>query len=85
MEKEPVTTRDLLALERTKLANERTLLAYFRTSLGLMGTGLAILKIEAFSEIRLFGFVLVTISPIVFVIGLIRNFSVRKTITKRFK
>lgn len=77
-------TRDWLAIERTKLANERTFLAYFRTFVVFLGTGITLLKLEFFSEIKLFGIMLLIISPIILVIGLLRLISVKRTIRKHY-
>ncbi|MDO6597357.1 DUF202 domain-containing protein [Oceanihabitans sp. 2_MG-2023] len=84
-ESDTLTTRDWLAIERTKLANERTFLAYFRTFLVILGTGLAILKLDLFSELKTFGVTLLAISPIILLIGLYRLFRVKKTINKHYK
>ncbi|WP_298345582.1 DUF202 domain-containing protein [uncultured Algibacter sp.] len=83
--KSPLITRDWLAIERTKLANERTFLAYFRTFVVFLGTGITLLKLEFFSEMKSFGFVLLIISPIILVIGLLRLISVKRTIRKHYK
>lgn len=86
MEKEsPLITRDWLAIERTKLANERTFLAYFRTFIVFLGTGITILKLDFFSEMKSFGFILLILSPVLLIIGLIRLFSVKRTIKKHYK
>jgi putative membrane protein len=78
-------TRDWLAIERTKLANERTFLAYFRTFIVILGTGITILKLEFFSDLKSFGIILLTISPIILIIGIIRLVKVRKTIRNFYK
>ncbi|WJJ95615.1 DUF202 domain-containing protein [Algibacter luteus] len=83
--KNPLITRDWLAIERTKLANERTFLAYFRTFIVFLGTGITILKLEFFSEMKSFGIILLVLSPIILIIGLIRLFSVKRTIKKHYK
>jgi len=80
-----LTTRDWLAIERTKLANERTFLAYFRTFLVILGTGLTILKIELFEDLKTFGIVLIAIAPIILIIGLIRLYAVKRKIKKFYK
>lgn len=82
--KNNLTTRDWLAIERTKLANERTFLAYFRTFIVFLGTGIAILRLEFFSELKTFGIILVSISPIILFIGLIRLFRVKHKIKKHY-
>tara|TARA_R110002050_G_scaffold97971_2_gene203645 strand:+ start:37480 stop:37743 length:264 start_codon:yes stop_codon:yes gene_type:complete len=83
--KTPLITRDWLAIERTKLANERTFLAYFRTFIVFLGTGITLLKLEFFSEMKSFGIILLVISPVILIIGLIRLFSVKRTIKKHYK
>ena len=77
-------TRDWLAIERTKLANERTFLAYFRTFIVFLGTGITLLKLEFFSEMKSFGVILLIMSPIILIIGLMRLFSVKRTIRKHY-
>ncbi|WNH10441.1 DUF202 domain-containing protein [Thalassobellus suaedae] len=81
----PLITRDWLAIERTKLANERTFLACFRTFIVFLGTGITLLKLEFFSEIKSFGIILLAISPVILIIGLLRLFSVKRTIKKHYK
>lgn len=83
--KTPLITRDWLAVERTKLANERTFLAYFRTFIVFLGTGITLLKLDFFSEMKSFGIILLVISPVILIIGLLRLFSVKRTIKKYYK
>lgn len=78
-------TRDWLAIERTKLANERTFLAYFRTFIVILGTGITILKLEFFSDLKSFGIILITISPVILIIGILRLIKVRKIIRNHYK
>ncbi len=85
MEDKKLTPRDWLAIERTKLANERTFLAYFRTFIVFLGSGITILKLEFLTELKTFGFVLTTISPIILIIGIIRLFSVKRKIKSHYK
>ncbi|MDX1277688.1 DUF202 domain-containing protein [Oceanihabitans sediminis] len=85
IEKKDLTTRDWLAIERTRLANERTFLAYFRTFVVILGTGIAILKLDILHEIKTFGIILITISPIILVIGIIRLVYVKKKIKQYYK
>ena len=82
--KEEMTTRDWLALQRTKLANERTFLAYLRTSFVLLGTGMTIIKLDMFQDLWEYGVVLCVVAPIIFTIGIFRNNRVRKAINKRY-
>ncbi|MCP4447687.1 MAG: DUF202 domain-containing protein [Myxococcales bacterium] len=42
-EKDELTLRDVLAIDRTIVANERTLLGYTRTTLAMLGGGAALL------------------------------------------
>jgi putative membrane protein len=84
-EENTLTTRDWLAIERTKLANERTFLAYFRTFLVILGTGIAILKLDLFSQLKTFGIALLVISPVILLIGIYRLFRVKKTIKNHYK
>lgn len=84
-EKDKLITRDWLAIERTKLANERTFLAYFRTFIVILGTGITILKIEFFSDLKSFGWILLCVSPIILLIGIFRLFRVKRTIRKHYK
>ncbi|PNQ72617.1 hypothetical protein C1T31_10740 [Hanstruepera neustonica] len=84
-DKNDLITRDWLAIERTKLANERTFLAYFRTFIVILGTGITILKIEFFSELKSFGWILLLTSPIILLIGVFRLFRVKRTIRKHYK
>ncbi len=85
MNEKQLTSRDWLAIERTKLANERTFLAYFRTFIVFLGSGITILKLEFLTELKTFGFILTIISPIVLIIGVFRLFSVKKKIKKYHK
>ena len=75
---------DVLAIERTRLANERTFLAYFRTFIVFLSSGLAILKLESLHELKVIGYYLVSVAPILFLIGLVRFFYVRKQIKKYY-
>ncbi|MFD0861376.1 DUF202 domain-containing protein [Sungkyunkwania multivorans] len=77
-------TRDWLAIERTKLANERTFLAYLRTFIVLFASGVGILKIDLFSELKTLGLMLTILSPIIFIVGLLRLLRVRKRIRDHY-
>ncbi|TYB77300.1 DUF202 domain-containing protein [Bizionia saleffrena] len=80
-----LTTRDWLAIERTKLANERTFLAYFRTFIVFLGSGITILKLEWFSDIKWFGVVLLFCSPLLLIVGIVRLVYVKKVIRNHYK
>jgi len=70
--REKIILRDFLALERTRLANERTLFSYIRTSLYLLLGGIALLQIQGFERIEWLGYVSVTLSVIILIIGIFR-------------
>lgn len=82
MDKIKFNRTDELAMERTRLANERTFLAYFRTFVVFVSSGFAILKISALQEIKHVGYFLIIIGPIIFVIGTVRFFYVKKKLKK---
>ncbi len=73
-EKEELTLRDQLAIDRTILANERTFLAYLRTGFTMIVAGLTLIKF--FTEIVyiISGTFLVPIGVIIMLLGLRRYF-----------
>ena len=83
-ENKPLIVRDFLALERTHLANERTFLAYFRTFIVLLSSGVAILKLEALSEIQDIGWILIVVAPLFLLTGLWRLRRVNKKIKQHY-
>ena len=85
MEKLNLSLTDNLAIDRTKLANERTFLAYFRTFIVLLSSGFAIVKLDILAEIKWLGYILVIISPIIFLIGVIRYVYVKRNIQKYYR
>ncbi|WP_339875488.1 DUF202 domain-containing protein [Olleya marilimosa] len=85
IEQTDLTTRDWLAIERTKLANERTFLAYFRTFLVILGTGITILKLDLLADLKTYGIILIAIAPIILIIGIVRLIIVKSTIKKHYK
>jgi len=85
IEQTDLTTRDWLAIERTKLANERTFLAYFRTFLVILGTGITILKLDLLADLKTYGIILIAIAPIILIIGIVRLILVKSTIKKHYK
>ena len=84
-ENTPLSSRDWLAIERTKLANERTFLAYFRTFVVILGSGITVIKLDLFEELKSFGFVLLVLSPIILALGIYRLFRVKHKISKYYK
>lgn len=69
---EKIILRDFLALERTRLANERTLFSYIRTSLYLFLGGIALFQITGFERIKWLGYVSLSLSVIILIIGIFR-------------
>ncbi|MGV6829997.1 MAG: DUF202 domain-containing protein [bacterium] len=84
MDKLTLSLTDKLAIDRTKLANERTFLAYFRTFIVFLSSGFAIIKLDVLVEIRWIGYMLTIIGPILFLIGLLRFFYVKRNISKYY-
>lgn len=76
--KEAIILRDHLSIERTKLANERTLMSYLRTSLYLVLGGIAFLGMQDLKEIRILGYLLLSLSLIVLVVGIVRFSQLRR-------
>ena len=76
------TNSEKLAFERTVLANERTYLAYIRSFIVTLSSGLAILKLEFLSNLKLLGIVLTVVGPILFIAGTIRFFYVKYKLRK---
>lgn len=78
----PVNTREILALERTKLANERTLLAYIRASLYLLLGGLALLQLKDFKTIQWLGYVALVVCVVFLTIGIVRFILLNRRLRK---
>lgn len=78
----PVNTREILALERTKLANERTLLAYIKASLYLLLGGLALLGLEDFQRIRWLGYVALVVCIVFLGVGIMRYIILNRRLYK---
>ncbi len=73
---------DHLAVDRTSLANERTFLAYVRSALAISAVGFGLIKvIETTPALVVFGWILFSIGIVVLVIGTIRFFQFRKSIS----
>lgn len=69
-EKNELTLRDALAIDRTIAANERTLLGYIRTTLAMLGAGAALLHFFDDRAPQLAGWGLVGVSVPVLGIGI---------------
>lgn len=82
--KEEIILRDHLAMERTKLANERTLLSYIRASLYLLLGGIGLLGLKDFEDLKVVGYISLTLSVIVLVIGIYRYILLRRHLNKMY-
>ena len=82
---EKLITRDLLAIERTRLANERTFLSYFRTSVVILSSGIAIVNLEVLEEITSLGIFLLWLGPAILLLGIGRFIYVKKQIKKYYR
>ncbi|WP_111307607.1 DUF202 domain-containing protein [Confluentibacter sediminis] len=80
-----IILRDYLAMERTKLANERTLLSYIRSSLYLLLGGIAIIQLEGFERIKFLGYVSLTLTVIIIIIGVYRFQKLNKQLKTYYK
>lgn len=78
----PINTREILALERTKLANERTLLAYIRASLYLLIGGLALLQLKDFANIQWVGYLALGVCILFLAIGIFRFIFLKRKLYK---
>ncbi|PHN02518.1 hypothetical protein CRP01_31575 [Flavilitoribacter nigricans DSM 23189 = NBRC 102662] len=84
MKKMELSRTDALAVERTRLANERTFLAYFRSAIVFLSSGFAIIKIDALRDITDIGYFLLVIAPLLFLVGLLRFFYVKRQVKKYY-
>jgi len=77
---------DILALDRTRLANERTFLAYARSAFALLVAGVSLLKVfpQDVNIVILAG-VFIGLSPLLFGIGIYRNYRFKKRWKHYFK
>ena len=78
----PVNTREILALERTKLANERTLLSYIRSSLYLLLGGIGLLQLKDFVQIQWLGYVALGVCGLFLAIGIFRFVLLKRKLYK---
>ncbi len=82
MKESDLILRDVLAIERTKLASERTFLAYFRSSVFFLATGVSIIHIDFFENVNNLGWFFVGLAPLIFLIGLVRVFQVKRALKR---
>ncbi|GAB4410620.1 MAG: hypothetical protein OHK0053_37430 [Microscillaceae bacterium] len=84
-EKEGLITRDWLAIERTHLANERTFLAYFRTAIVFLSTAVAIFQIDFLKNLKELGIFLLSLSPLILGVGIMRYRATRRRIGRYYQ
>ncbi|MGM0636328.1 MAG: DUF202 domain-containing protein [Bacteroidota bacterium] len=84
-QKDEIILRDYLAMERTKLANERTLLSYIRSSLYLMLGGIAIIQLEGFEAIKFIGYISLSLTVILILIGIYRFYKLKKQLRRFYQ
>ena len=77
-----LTLRDYLALDRTKLANERTYLGYMRTFISLLAAGVGFIRFIEIEVVKYVGMLLCFISPLFFIVGTWKYYSMKKEIKK---
>lgn len=77
-EQQVLSYTDKLANERTVLANERTFLAYFRTTIVFLSSGVAIIKLDALTDLMALAYLLIVLSVLLFGIGYLRYIKVKK-------
>jgi putative membrane protein len=82
--REEIILRDYLALERTKLANERTLLSYIRGSIYLVLGGIAFLQLKEFEGLHVLGYVSLSLSVIMLIVGVIRFIQLKQRLKKYY-
>lgn len=80
--REELTTRDLLAMDRTILANERTLLAYVRTALGLLALGITFLHFFAPGAYHTAGYALIVLGALVLAGGVCRFVQIKRQLDR---
>ena len=78
-----MTLRDYLALDRTKLANERTYLGYMRTFISLLASGVGFIRFIEVEIVKYAGIALCLISPLFFIVGTWKYYSMKNEINKR--
>ena len=82
--RERLTLRDHLALERTRLGNERTLMSYIRSSLYLLIGGIALVQLEGHGNLRYVGYLALTLCVLFLVVGYYRFHRLRKQLDRYY-
>ncbi len=83
--KEEITLRDYLALERTRLANTRTLLSYIRTSLYLILGAIAFFKVEGLVQVRWLGYVSFALSALMILIAIPKYYTLKNKLNQFYR
>lgn len=83
--RERLTLRDHLALERTRLGNERTLLSYIRSSLYLLIGGIALIQIEGYGDLRYVGYLALVLCMLFVVVGFARFIRLRHQLDRYYQ
>lgn len=84
MDRNELTLRDYLAIDRTRLANQRTLLAMLRTGLYLILMSLTIWSLNVLEDLRWLSGVVLLAGVLTGVVGLILWNSQRKKINNSY-
>lgn len=79
-----LTLRDHLALERTRLGNERTLLSYIRSSLYLLIGGIALVQVEGHGNLRYVGYLALAFCVLSIMVGYYRFHRLRKQLDRYY-
>lgn len=83
--KEELKLSDHLSIERTKLSNQRTLFSYVRTSLYLVTAGIGLVELKTFEHLKVLGYISLGFSGVLFFIGLIQYFYMRRRLNSYIK
>ncbi len=76
------TITEKLTIEMTYLSNERSILAYLRTFMVFLSSGVAIIEIETLENYNIIAYILLSLAPIILIVGIIRFFTVKKAVKK---
>ncbi len=82
--RERLTLRDHLALERTRLGNERTLLSYIRSSLYLLIGGIALVQLEGHGNLHYVGYLALTFCVVSLAVGYYRFHRLRRQLDRYY-
>lgn len=80
--RDDMTLKDFLAVDRTALANERTFLAYIRTGIGFLAIAISLIKLFHSIFTNVLGALFVILAIVTSVYGLYRYKRMSKKIEK---